>query len=95
MATTTNTTTTNNNNITLASRAAVLLSKTAALGVVEKAIAQAITAKRVYPALAEDFSAQLGHELPLKTSLNPFEIRASLKPFAQKRLLKTSTCTGC
>ena len=28
-------------------------------------------------------------------SLNPFEIRASLKPFAQKILLKTSTCTGC
>ena len=63
MATTTTTTTAT----TLASRAAVLLSKTAALGVVEKALDQAIAAKRVYPALAEDFGAQLGHDLPLKT----------------------------
>ena len=65
MATTTTTTT--NNNATLAARAAGLFSKTGALGVVEKAIAQAITAKRVHPAMAEDFGAQLGHELPLKT----------------------------
>lgn len=63
MATTTTTTT----NVTLASRAAVLLSKTATLGVVEKALDQALAAKRVYPALAADFSEQLGHDLPLKT----------------------------
>ena len=62
MATTTTTTTT-----TLASRAAVLLSKTAALGIAEKALAQAIAAKRVYPVLASDFGEQLGQELPLKT----------------------------
>ena len=66
MATTTTTTTTTTNT-TLASRAAVLLSKSAALGVVEKALDQAIAAKRVYPALAADFGEQLGHELPLKT----------------------------
>ena len=63
MATTTTTTTTT----TLAARAAGLLSKTATLGVVEKALDQAIAAKRVYPALAADFGEQLGHELPLKT----------------------------
>lgn len=61
MATTTITTT------TLAARAASLLSKTTAYAVVEKALQQAIIAKRVYPALAEDFGAQLGHDLPLKT----------------------------
>lgn len=52
---------------TLATRAASLLSKTASLAIVEKALNQAIAAKRVYPALAEDFGAQLGHDLPLKT----------------------------
>ena len=67
MTTTTTTTTNTNTNVTLASRAAVLLSKTATLGVVEKALDQAIAAKRVYPALAADFGEQLGHELPLKT----------------------------
>ena len=51
----------------LASRAAVLLSKSAAYGVVEKALEQAIQAKRVYPALASDFGEQIGYELPLKT----------------------------
>ena len=65
MATTT--TTTNNNAPTLASRAAGLLTKATAYGVAEKAMAQAIAAKRVYPAMAEDFGAQLGHDLPLKT----------------------------
>ena len=63
-------TNTNNNTTTtttLAARAAGLLTKTAALGVVEKALDQALAAKRVYPALAEDFGAQLGHDLPLKT----------------------------
>ena len=64
---TTTTTTTTNNNATLASRAAGLFSKVGALGVVEKAIAQAMAAKRVYPAMATDFGEQLGHELPLKT----------------------------
>ena len=64
MATTTTTTT---NNATLASRAALLLTKQAAYGVAEKAMAQALAAKRVYPPLAEDFGAQLGHDLPLKT----------------------------
>ena len=63
----TTTTTTNNNTITLAARAAGLLTKSAAYGVAEKAMAQAIAARRVYPAMAEDFGAQLGHELPLKT----------------------------
>ena len=62
----TNTTTTNNN-ATLASRAAGLLSKTTALAVVEKAIQQAVDAKRIHPAMATDFGAQLGTELPLKT----------------------------
>ena len=52
---------------TLASRAASLLSKTAALAVAEKAIGQAVAAKRVFPPMAEDFSQQLGIELPLKT----------------------------
>ena len=60
-------TTTTTNIATLASRAAGLLSKSAALGVVEKALDQAIAAKRVYPALAADFGEQLGHDLPLKT----------------------------
>jgi hypothetical protein len=64
-ATTTTTTTTTTN--TLAARAAGLLSKTAAYAVAEKALQQAITAKRVYPAMAEDFGQQLGVELPLKT----------------------------
>lgn len=62
MATTTTTTTT-----TLASRAAGLLSKNTALAVAEKAIGQAVAAKRVFPPMAQDFSAQLGHDLPLKT----------------------------
>lgn len=62
----TNTTTTTNNT-TLASRAASLLSKQTAYAVAEKALQQAIAAKRVYPAMAEDFGAQLGLELPLKT----------------------------
>ena len=66
MATTTTTTTTNAN-ATLASRAAGLLTKTTALGVVEKAIQQAVDAKRVHPAMAQDFAQQLGYELPLKT----------------------------
>lgn len=52
---------------TLASRAAGLLSKTTAYAIAEKAMAQAIAAKRVYPALATDFGEQLGLELPLKT----------------------------
>ena len=60
-------TNTNTNTNTLASRAAGLMSKTSALAVVEKAIQQAVDAKRVHPAMAEDFGAQLGHELPLKT----------------------------
>ena len=64
---TTNTTTNNNNAPTLAARAAGLLTKATAYGVAEKAIAQALIAKRVYPALAADFSEQLGVELPLKT----------------------------
>ena len=63
MTTTTNT----NTNVTLASRAASLLTKTTAYAVAEKAMAQAIAAKRVFPPLAEDFSEQLGVELPLKT----------------------------
>ena len=57
----------NNNNATLASRAAGLLTKTATLAVAEKAISQAIVARRVFPPMAEDFGAQLGHDLPLKT----------------------------
>ena len=60
-------TTTTTNNTTLASRAAGLLSKTTAYAVAEKAMAQALAAKRVHPAMAEDFGQQLGHELPLKT----------------------------
>ena len=64
--TNTNTTTTTTNT-TLASRAASLMTKTTALGVVEKAVNQAINAKRVFPPLAEDFGQQLGYELPLKT----------------------------
>ena len=55
------------NNTTLASRAAALMTKTTALGVVEKAVNQAINAKRVFPPLAEDFGQQLGIDLPLKT----------------------------
>ena len=62
-----NTTTTNTTNVTLASRAAGLLTKVTTLAVVEKAIQQAVDARRVHPAMAEDFGAQLGHELPLKT----------------------------
>ena len=52
---------------TLASRAACLLTKASALDVVSKAIDQAIGAKRVHPAMAQDFAQQLGYELPLKT----------------------------
>ena len=62
-----NTNTNTNTNTTLASRAAVLLSKSSALEVVSKAIQQAIDARRVHPAMAQDFSAQLGIEFPLKT----------------------------
>ena len=62
MATNTTTTVT-----TLASRAAALMTKASALAVVEKAMAQAIEAKRVHPAMASDFGAQIGYELPLKT----------------------------
>ena len=58
-----NTTTTT----TLAARAAGLLTKSAAYGVAEKALQQAIAAKRVYPAMAADFGEQIGHDLPLKT----------------------------
>ena len=61
MATTTTTTT------TLASRAAGLLSKASTLAIAEKALQQALDAKRVYPALAQDFGQQLGYEFPLKT----------------------------
>ena len=64
---TTTTTTTTNNNATLAARAAGLLSKTTAYGIAEKAMAQALAARRVYPAMAADFGEQIGHELPLKT----------------------------
>ena len=67
MTTTTTNTTNTNNNVTLAARAAGLFSKASALEVVAKAIDQAITARRVHPALAQDFGAQLGHDLPLKT----------------------------
>lgn len=52
---------------TLASRAAGLLTKATAYGVAEKAMDQALAAKRVYPAMAQDFGEQLGVELPLKT----------------------------
>ena len=61
------TTNTTNNNTTLAARAAGLLTKASALDVVSKAIDQAIAAKRVHPAMAQDFGTQLGIELPLKT----------------------------
>ena len=61
------TTTTTTTNATLASRAAGLLSKTTALAVVEKAIQQAVDARRVHPAMAQDFAQQLGYDLPLKT----------------------------
>ena len=60
-------TNTNTNSATLAARAAGLFSKAGALGVVEKAIQQAVDARRVYPAMAQDFAEQLGYELPLKT----------------------------
>ena len=86
MANTTNTnnTTTYNNNVTLASRAALLLTKQAAYGVAEKAMAQALAAKRVYPPLAADFGEQLGHDLPLKTRdfvrVVGFLLSASEKP---------------
>lgn len=63
-ATTTTTTTTTT---TLAARAAGLLTKQAAYGVAEKALQQALAARRVYPAMAADFGEQIGHELPLKT----------------------------
>lgn len=54
---------------TLAARASALLSKVTAYAVAEKAMAQAIAARRVYPPMAEDFSVQLqlGYELPLKS----------------------------
>ena len=65
MKLTTNTNTTNS--ATLAARAAGLFSKAGALGVVEKAIQQAVDARRVHPAMAQDFAQQLGHDLPLKT----------------------------
>ena len=65
--TTTTTTTTTNANATLASRAAGLLTKTSMLDVVTKAIQQAVDARRVHPAMAQDFAQQLGYELPLKT----------------------------
>ena len=61
------TTTTTTNNATLAARAAGLLSKTAALAIAEKAIGQAVAAKRVFPPMATDFAEQLGVELPLKS----------------------------
>ena len=60
----TNTTTTTT---TLASRAAALMTKASALAVVEKAMDQAIAARRVHPAMAQDFGEQIGYELPLKT----------------------------
>ena len=60
-------TNTNTNTASLASRAAGLLSKASALAVVEKALSQAIAARRVHPTMAEDFGAQIGHDLPLKT----------------------------
>lgn len=60
-------TNTNTTPATLAARAAGLLSKTTAYAAAEKALDQALTAKRVYPPLAQDFGQQLGHDLPLKT----------------------------
>ena len=62
-----NTTTTTTTTTTLAARAASLLTKSAAYGVAEKAMAQALAARRVYPALAADYGEQIGVELPLKT----------------------------
>ena len=59
--------TTTTTSTSLASRAAGLLTKTAALAVAEKAIGQAVAAKRVFPPMAQDFAEQLGLELPLKT----------------------------
>ena len=74
-----------NNNVTLASRAAGLLTKATAYAVAEKAMQQAIAAKRVYPAMATDFGEQLGHELPLKTRdfsrVVGHLLQASEKPF--------------
>ena len=67
MTNATNNATTNNTNATLAARAAHLLSKNTALDVVTKAIQQAVDARRVHPAMAQDFAQQLGHDLPLKT----------------------------
>lgn len=67
MTTTTTTTIISSNGQTLAARAAGLLTKTTAYAVVEKGLNQALAAKRVFPPLAEDFGAQLGLELPLKT----------------------------
>lgn len=63
----TTTTTTTSTSTSLASRAACLLTKASALDVVSKAIQQAMAARRVYPAMAQDFAQQLGHELPLRT----------------------------
>ena len=60
-------TNTNTATATLASRAAALMTKASALGVVEKAMDQAIAARRVHPAMAQDFGEQIGYELPLKT----------------------------
>ena len=60
-------TTTTTTSTSLASRAACLLTKSTALAVAEKAIGQAVAARRVFPPLATDFSEQLGYELPLKT----------------------------
>ena len=80
----TTTTTTTTNNATLAARAAGLLSKTAALAIAEKAIGQAVAAKRVFPPMAADFAEQLGVELPLKTRdfvrVVGFLLSASEKP---------------
>ena len=61
------TTTTPTPTPTLATRAAGLLSKSAGLAIVEKALDQAIAARRVFPPLAADFGEQIGYELPLKT----------------------------
>jgi hypothetical protein len=58
---------TSDNGQTLAARAASLLSKASAYGIAEKALQQALAAKRVYPALAQDYGDQLGLELPLRT----------------------------
>ena len=67
MSATTATATATTTPTTLATRAAGLMTKASALGVVEKSMAQAIDAKRVFPPMAQDFSAQLGYDLPLKT----------------------------